>query len=220
MSSWSWKAWLAGAAIAAVSGYALAQMPAGHQGMREHMGAGGPQLPSQMMRGQQGMHGPMGGHPMMMGPQAEATGQPTMAGQNVFGAIHDVVRILDADPSTDWSKANIGALHEHLVDMDEVMLRATVREQPLDNGVELTVTGEGRTLAAIKRMLPAHAHELGEMGWAVSAEDLPDGVRLVVSSADARQVIKLKALGFMGIMVQGGHHPAHHLMIAKGEPIH
>ena len=34
------------------------------------------------------------------------------------------MRILEADPTTDWSKVNIGALREHLIDMDEVTMRA------------------------------------------------------------------------------------------------
>jgi predicted RNA binding protein YcfA (HicA-like mRNA interferase family) len=33
-------------------------------------------------------------------------------------------------------------------------------------------------------------------------------------------VVKLKALGFIGIMVQGSHHQLHHLMMAKGEHVH
>jgi len=33
-------------------------------------------------------------------------------------------------------------------------------------------------------------------------------------------VQKIRALGFMGIMVQGSHHQMHHLAIAKGEPMH
>jgi hypothetical protein len=46
-------------------------------------------------------------------------------------------------------------------------------------------------------------------------------VNLIISTNDPKQVTKLKALGFMGIMVQGGHHQPHHLMIAKGEfPMH
>ena len=45
-------------------------------------------------------------------------------------------------------------------------------------------------------------------------------MRLVVTSADPNQVTKLKALGFMGIMVQGSHHQLHHLMMAKGEFMH
>jgi hypothetical protein len=234
MSSWSWKASLAGVAIVAATAYALAQMPAGHEGMHGRMGQGGPQqmmpqqgggmTPGAMTHGQQGMSGPMGQHEMMqqmmMGHQGGPAGQPTMAGQDAFGTIAEVVQILEADPATDWSKVDIGALREHLIDMNEVTLRAVAIQHALDNGVEITVTGEGRTREAIKRMLPAHAQELRQIGWMVATEDIPDGVRLVATSTDAQQVIKLEALGFMGIMVQGTHHQAHHLMMAKGELVH
>jgi hypothetical protein len=145
---------------------------------------------------------------------------PTLPGQEAFGAIQEIVRILEADPTTDWSKVNIAALREHLIDMDEVTMRATAKARALDNGVEIVVTGEGRTLEAIKRMLPAHAHELGAIGWTAQTENLPNGVKIVVTSKDPKEVIKLKALGFMGIMVQGAHHQIHHLMMAKGELIH
>jgi len=212
MSSISWKATLAGAAMVAATAYALAQMPSGHEGMHGQMGGGA--MPGPMMHGQQGPNGPMG---MMMGLQAGSAGQPTMPGQDAFGAIAEVVRILEADPKTDWSKVNIAALREHLIDMNEVTLRAVATEHARDDGLEIAVTGEGRTREAIKRMLPAHAQELGEIGWTVQTEALPDGVKLIVTSTDAQQVIKLKALGFMGIMVQGTHHQAHHLMMARGE---
>ena len=43
---------------------------------------------------------------------------------------------------------------------------------------------------------------------------------MTVTSADTGQVTKLRALGFMGIMVQGSHHQQHHLMMAKGEFSH
>jgi hypothetical protein len=145
---------------------------------------------------------------------------PTHPGQEAFGTIQEIVRILEADPNTDWSKVNIAALREHLIDMDEVAMRARASERALDNGIEIIVTGEGRTLAAIKRMVPAHARELAALGWSARAEDLPSGVKLVVTSSDVRQVAKLKALGFMGIMVQGGHHQPHHLMMAKGAFAH
>jgi hypothetical protein len=145
---------------------------------------------------------------------------PTHPGQEAFGTIQEIVRILEADPKTDWSKVNIAALREHLIDMDEVTLRARSNERALNNGVEITITGEGRTLAAIKRMVPAHTHELAAIGWNARAEDLPNGVKLVVTSSDPRQVVKLKALGFLGLMVQGAHHQPHHLMMAKGEFAH
>ena len=163
MSLWSWRAGLAGVAIVAATAYAAAQMPDHHRmhgpmnpgdsGQQQMMPQHGTQ--GQMMRGQHGMEGGMGPHGMMMG--SEASGQPVMPGQEAFGTIQEIVRILEADPATDWSKVNISALREHLIDMDEVTMRAAAAERALDNGVEITVTGEGRTLEAIKRMVPAHA---------------------------------------------------------------
>ena len=141
-------------------------------------------------------------------------------GQEAFGTIQEIVRILEADPNTDWSKVNIGAVREHLIDMDDVTMRARAIERTLDNGIEITVTGEGRTVGAIKRMVPAHAHELAALGWGASTQELSNGVKLVVTASDPREVVKLKALGFMGIMVQGAHHQPHHLMMAKGAFAH
>ena len=143
-----------------------------------------------------------------------------MPGQEVFGTIQEIVHILEADPTTNWSKVNIAALREHLIDMDEVTMRAVTNQQALADGIAITVTGEGRTLDAIKRMVPAHAHELAALGWQARTDDLPNGVKLVVTTSDPRQVVKLNALGFMGIMVQGAHHQIHHLMMAKGEFAH
>ena len=218
MSSWSWKAGLAGAAMVAATAYAVAQMP-DHARMHEQMmKQGGPD--GQRMTPQNGMPGEMmhGQHGMMMG--SEISGQPVLPGQEAFGTIQEIVRMLEADPSTDWSKVNISALREHLIDMDEVTMRAMATQLALDNGVEITVTGEGRTLDAIKRMVPAHVHELTQLGWNASTQELPNGVKMTVTSTDANQVTKLKALGFMGIMVQGSHHQQHHLMMAKGEFSH
>jgi hypothetical protein len=145
---------------------------------------------------------------------------PTMPGQEVFGTIQEIVRILESDPTTNWSKVNIGALREHLIDMDEVTMQANARERAVDNGVEITITGQGRTIGAIKRMVPAHAHELAALGWNAKTEALPNGMTLVVTTGDQREIVKLRALGFIGIMVQGAHHQAHHLLMAKGEFAH
>jgi hypothetical protein len=208
--SWSWKTGLAGLAILAASAYAVAQMP-DPSGMHDRMMSG------QMPQGMQETHRQMGSHGPMMGMMP---GRPAMPGQAAFGTIQEVVRILEADPTTDWAKVNISALREHLIDMDELTMRAVATERALDNGIEIAVTGTGRTRDAINRMIPAHVQELNATGWNAKAEDLPDGEKLTVTSTDAKQVTKLKALGFMGIMVQGAHHQAHHLMIAKGEFAH
>jgi len=216
MSSWSWKAGLAGIAMVAATAYAVAQMP-DHARMHAQMSAGGaghPMLP------RDGMHGQMmqGRHGMMT--EDETPGQPVLPGQQAFGTIQEIVRMLEADPATDWSKVNISALREHLIDMDEVTMRAAATERSLDEGVEIIVTGEGRTREAIKRMVPAHVHELTGLGWNARTEELPNGVRMTVTGSDARQATKLRALGFLGLMVQGSHHQQHHLMMAKGEFSH
>lgn len=224
MTSSFWKAGFAGIAIVAATAYALAQMPSDKPGPMRPGQPDHPQMTGsmhqrmlQMRQGQQGMHdGGMGRHGML-GSHDTMSGAPAMPGQDAFGAIQEIVQILEADPATDWSKVRIGALREHLIDMNEVTLHAAAAERSLDNGVEIAVTGDGRTRDAIKRMVPAHARELAKLGYDAKTEDLADGVKLTVVSNDARQAVKLKALGFMGIMVLGPHHQAHHLMMAKGE---
>lgn len=146
---------------------------------------------------------------------------PTMPGQEAFGTIQEIVRMLEADPKTDWSKVDIAALREHLIDMNEVTLRAVARQRVVGAAVEITVTGAGRTLSAIKRMVLAHVQELVALGWKARTEMLPDGVKLIVLAADDQQLVKLKALGFMGVMVLGAQHQRHHLMMARGQmPVH
>jgi hypothetical protein len=202
----------------------MAQM---HEQMMQGQGSQGPGGMGQGMQGgmhgrmsqgmQGGMHGGMGQHSGMNGQRFGAAGVPSMPGQDAFGAIQEVVQMLEADPSTNWSKVDIAALREHLIDMNEVTLHAVTTERVLDNGIEFTVTGEGRTLDAIKRMVPAHVRELQEIGWTAKTEELPKGVKLTVTASNAVPLTKLKALGFIGVMVQGGHHQPHHLMMAKGE---
>jgi hypothetical protein len=158
---------------------------------------------------------PMQMHGGMPGPIASL---PTRPGQDLFGAVQEIVGILDADPATDWSKVNFDALRVHLIDMNEVALHADAAVEHIDGGIRVAVTGTGRTLAAIQRMLPEHAHEMnGQNGWVVKAEQRPDGITLTVTSADPKQTAIIRGLGFIGVMASGGHHQMHHLMMAKGE---
>ena len=146
---------------------------------------------------------------------------PTMPGQDAFGTVQEIVRILDADPDTDWSKVDIEALRQHLIDMNEVTLNAKAVAMPVDGGARYEVSGEGRTLEAIRRMVPAHTHEIdGTNGWTVKAEPAATGVVLTVTAADPRQAARIRGLGFIGIMAQGSHHQMHHLAMARGEFSH
>jgi hypothetical protein len=209
MSKFPWKTALAVSALLAATAYAFGQMsPGAPMGMHGQMQQGDMmKMHNQMMQGQGGMHSGMQG-------QQSAIGKPTMPGQDAFGAIQEIVQILQSDPKTDWSKVNIDALRQHLIDMNEVTLHAAATQRVLDDGIEITVTGEGPTLQAIKRMVPAHVKELREIGWNAKSDDLPNGAKVTVMASEAEPLTKLKALGFMGIMVEGGHHQQHHLLMA------
>ena len=146
---------------------------------------------------------------------------PIEAGQSAFAAIGEIVLLLQADPETDWSKVDIDALREHLVDMNELTLNAVAREEPIPGGLQIEVTGEGRTLRAIQDMVPAHAAELAKVdGWQVEAATRDGGARLIVTSTDRRQEAQIRGLGFFGLMATGAHHQTHHWAIATGRPMH
>ena len=155
----------------------------------------------------------MSGHHHMGSP-----GMPTMPGQAAFGTIQEIVRMLEADPKTDWLKVNLAALREHLIDMDEVTMKAVATENAVDGGLEIAVTGIGRTLDAIQRMIPAHARELSTLNaWTAKTSSLPDGILLTVTTTDAKDVAHVRGLGFIGLLASGSHHQPHHLAMAKGE---
>ncbi len=171
------------------------------------------QMPGMTQQQMMQMHGQGAGQVGMSG--------PTMPGQDAFGAVQEIVRILEADPKTDWSKVDLEALRQHLIDMNEVTLKADAKATPIDGGLEIAVTGTGRALASIQRMVPAHAQELDQMnGWSAKTELLPNGALLTVTSGDPKEVQHIRGLGFIGLLVSGAHHQPHHLAMAKGEFAH
>ena len=179
--------------------------------MRSGQPAMGPGHMQEMMRQHQGM---MGGDGGIHG----ASTTPTLPGQDAFGAIQEVVRILDADPKTDWSKVDLEALRQHLIDMNEVTLHADAAPKQIDDGLEIAVKGSGRTLVAIQRMIPAYAEMAnGHNGWSAKASEIPNGELLTVTATDPKQVQHIRGLGFIGLLASGSWHQPHHLAMAKGE---
>jgi len=149
----------------------------------------------------------------------QKTGAPTHAGNEAFASIAEIVAILDADSTTDWSRVDLEALRQHLADMDDVTLRTNVVAAPVASGVRLTVTGAGRTLNAAKRMVSAHAGVLDAMpNLKALATPATNGITLTVTTRDGdpRATARLRGLGFAGIMTLGAHHAEHHLAIARG----
>jgi hypothetical protein len=152
---------------------------------------------------------------------------PTMAtqsGQAAFAAISEIVKILKADPSTDWSRVNLEALRQHLIDMDNVTMRSQVRQTPTPGGLVMTITGTPPVAAAIQRMVGMHAMMLSEGegdgdAMVAKAARIPGGMRFTVTArdtADSQLVARIRGLGFIGLMTEGEHHPMHHMMVARG----
>jgi hypothetical protein len=190
---------------------------AGTVPMMDHAMPGHDQMPGMLQHYQQ-MMSMQGDHAAHM-----AGTTPTLPGQDAFGTIQEIVRMLDADPKTDWSKVNLEALRQHLIDMNDVTLKADVTAKPIDGGLEIAVTGNGRTVEAIRRMVPAHAHEVDQThlnGWNAKTATLANGVTLTVTSSDPKEVQHIRGLGFIGILASGSHHQPHHLAMARGEMVH
>ena len=146
---------------------------------------------------------------------------PASPGQAAYGTISEVVRLLKADTSTDWSRVNVEALRQHLIDMDEVTMHATVTQRNIVGGAEMIVTGTGRTALAIGRMAMNHARMLDQGNeYRAVAEQIPSGARITITSrnvTDSRTVARIRGLGFAGLMTEGDHHPAHHMARARGD---
>ena len=142
-------------------------------------------------------------------------------GQGAFAALSEVVRVLEADPSTDWMQIDLTGLRAHLVDMDRLVMNAVVTETDLPDGISAIATGDMATIATLQRMVPAHAAQLArDDRWTVVASESSNGVELRVISDDPAVVARTKGLGFFGLMASQDHHRAHHLMMARGEDAH
>jgi hypothetical protein len=140
-------------------------------------------------------------------------------GQSAFAAIQEIVAQLMVDPTTDWSRVDIESLRRHLIDMDNVTMRAQVAAREIDGGARFEATSEDPAVtASIRAMVPAHAETMnGAEGWTMQAEEIPGGAVLTVTGND---LVRIRALGFIGVMTVGMHHQAHHLALATGQNPH
>jgi hypothetical protein len=145
------------------------------------------------------------------------------AGQDAYATMAAIVRMLEADSTTDWSKVNIEALRQHLVVMNDVTLNARSRQSTVPGGASMDVTGDGRVTESIRMMLRNHSTMLVKEGpYRATVTDIPGGVRWVVTAADpgdTRTTARIRGLGFGGLLTLGDHHTPHHLALARGEPM-
>jgi hypothetical protein len=150
--------------------------------------------------------------------------QPTHAGQAAFAAVSEIVKLLEADKATDWTKVDLDALRQHFIDMDAVTMRAAVLKTPTAGGLVMDVTGDAPVAEAIRRMVGGHAPMLEAMGgWRATTAPIDGGIRFTVVASDpsdAAIIARIRGLGFIGLMTQGAHHTQHHLAIATGAGAH
>lgn len=140
-------------------------------------------------------------------------------GQSAFSAIQEIVAALMADPVTDWSKVDIEALRQHLIDMDNVTLRARVQTKQIDGGARFVVASDDPAVtASIRAMVPAHVATMnGVEGWSMQADETEGGAILTVTGPDVARIL---GLGFIGLMTVGMHHQTHHFALASGQKPH
>lgn len=159
------------------------------------------------------MHGDHAAHM-----SAGAGAVPSLPGNDIFGAITEIVALLSADPATDWSRVSIDALRDHLLDMEAVARGPAPETREIDGGVEMLLRPEGAAGGAAARMAPAHAPFLAsETGWNSTFEPSADGALVWRVKGQAPQDgTRIRALGFFGLLATGAHHQAHHAAIARG----
>lgn len=163
-------------------------------------------------------HSDHSGHVMS---DAAATALPTEPGDCAFAAIAEIVAMLSEDPETDWSRVDIDGLREHLVDMNQLVLGASVRSEHLPDGLRMQIDTSGRAGEAASRMVPAHGPVLAtEIGWQSEVTRNGDEVVWSVTGSGEGEAEHIQALGFFGLMATGDHHRTHHLALAQGEPAH
>ena len=145
---------------------------------------------------------------------------PQEGGQAVFAAVAEIVRLLEADSTTDWGRVDLERLRQHLLDMEAVAARTRVAASWVPGGERWRVTGAGAAVGAIRRMTRDHAAMVEAEGAVrVLRQEVPGGVLLTVTARDPSDkalVRKIRALDFIGFMASGTHHQMHHLALARG----
>jgi hypothetical protein len=162
-------------------------------------------------------HATMNHDAAIQAPAQSPMAVPVEPGQAAYAALGEAVRILLADPRTDWSAVDVDALRSHLVDMDDVTMRATVSKSRLANGALFHVTGVGPVIGSIQRMTASHFAQ-SDFGkpWTMHVEATATGADVTVTSSNLDDAAEIYGLGFFGILTMGSHHQPHHLMMARG----
>lgn len=143
----------------------------------------------------------------------------TEPGNGAFAAIQEAIKMLMADPNTDWSRVDLEALRLHLVDMNNFTLYVKViSKKPIPNGVEFTVAPTTKDAeGSLERLFAAHPAILKqESGWDMKVTKNKRSFTARVTSQNQNDIKKIRGLGYIGIIALGQHHQLHHWLMSVG----
>jgi len=141
----------------------------------------------------------------------------TESGNDIFGAIQQVINQLEQNPNTDWSQVDLEALRQHLLDMKAFTEEVEVLSQsPIDQGIEIQVKPQSDlAIKALTNVLSKHPSMLkSEMGWDMIATQKDEYWVITCTTEKASEVDKIRGLGYIGLLAAGAHHQLHHWMVA------
>ncbi|HIM95015.1 MAG TPA: hypothetical protein EYM53_00155 [Gammaproteobacteria bacterium] len=169
------------------------------------------------------MHHTNMNHAAMMGHNTAPTQVVlTESGTDPFATLQEVIAVLESNPSTNWEKVNIEALRLHLVEMQDMTINVDVKQQHIDDGFQAVVTPTtNRVVKSLTRVLSGHPAQMkAETGWDMQVSDNNGVFTLTVTTDNAKDVAKIRGLGYIGVMAYGNHHQPHHWAIASGDNPH
>jgi len=178
---------------------------------------------------EQSMHANMNHDTHMIQEPAQAgitmvsTSPLTETGNAIFATLQEVVNQMLLDDDTEWEKVDLESLRQHLIDMENFTVNVQVISKTnIEQGVQIII--EPSTIQAagsLDRALSAHPAMLEqETGWRMISEKSGNNYRLEITSTNPEDVIKIRALGYIGIMTMGSHHQPHHWAMASGNNPH
>jgi len=146
----------------------------------------------------------------------------TESGTDPFAVMQEAIAALEANPGTNWEKVNIEALRLHLVEMQDMTLNVDVTQTRIDNGFKAVVTPtSSRAVKSLTKVLSAHPAQMkAETGWDMQVSNNNGVFTLNVTTENAKDVAKIRGLGYIGVMAYGNHHQPHHWAMASGENPH
>tara|TARA_R110000868_G_scaffold408293_3_gene690943 strand:+ start:6786 stop:7334 length:549 start_codon:yes stop_codon:yes gene_type:complete len=141
----------------------------------------------------------------------------TESGNDIFGAIQQVIKQLEENPNTDWSQVDLEALRQHLLDMKAFTEEVDVlSETPIDKGIEIHVKPQSdQAIKALTNVLSMHPSMLkSEQGWDMNAIQKDEYWVITCTTEKVDEVDKVRGLGYIGLLAAGAHHQLHHWMVA------